>query len=143
MAKDPASSWRRNLDIPKLAPLLAKAAIQLQIEGISDETDFHDPKSTKLRQARANLAMQIIESCLSLVGEGTGSAVELDTRPQGYFYRSRVEPKENEVLSQREALGKYLGCKPGVEILMSEADFVAASIKAASWTTGTTTPSTV
>ena len=71
MAKDPASSWRRNLDIPKLAPLLATAAIQLQIEGISDETDFHDPKSTKLRQARANLAMQIIESCLSLVGEGT------------------------------------------------------------------------
>lgn len=131
MAKNPSSSWRRNLDIPSIADKLVKAAIQLQIEGISDESDFHDPTDTKLRKARADLAIHIIETCLDLVGEGVGSEVELGTSPQGYFYRSRIAPTKNEVTSQREALAKYLGREPGVEILMTESDFVTAAIKAA------------
>ena len=126
-----ASPWRKSVEIEKIAPLLVKAAVQLQIEGITDPKIFSDPGDTKQRKARGEVAMTIITESLEAVGKGVGGAIELDNRPEGFFQRSRTKAKGDEVMSQRDAIARYLEKEAGAEILLSEAELVTATIKAA------------
>ena len=126
-----ASPWRPSLKVQELAPLLVEAAVQLQIPGVNDPEEFQDPGDTKGRKARADLAAQIVENSLKAVAKGAGSSIELDGRKEPFFERARTKPKEHELVSQKEAIAKFLGVEADGEILLSESELVSATIRAA------------
>lgn len=126
-----ASPWRPALKVQELAPLLVKAAVQLQIPGVNDPEEFQDPGDRDGRTNRASLATQIIEKSLKAVGKGVGGAIELDGRKEPFFDRARTKPKDHELVSQKEAIAKFLGVEADGEILLSESELVTAAIKAA------------
>ena len=125
------SPWRPSLKVQELAPLLVEAAVQLQIPGVTDPVEFQDPGDRDGRIKRANLATQIIEQSLEAVAKGAGGAIELDTRKEPFFERARTKPKEHELVSQKEAIAKFLGLEADGEILLSESELVSATIRAA------------
>ena len=125
------SPWRPALRVEELAPLLVEAAVQLQIPGVTDPGEFQDPGNRDGRTKRANLATQIIEQSLELVGKGGGGAIELDGRKEPFFERARTKAKDHELVSQKEAIAEFLGLDPSGEILLSESELVTGAIKAA------------
>ena len=125
------SPWRPALKVQELAPLLVNAAVQLQIPGVNDPEEFQDPGDTKGRSNRALLATQIIEQSLEAVAKGAGGAIELDGRKEPFFDRARTKAKDHELVSQKEAIARFLGIEATGEILLSESELVTAAIKAA------------
>ena len=125
------SPWRPALKVEELAPLLVDAAVQLQIPGVTDPAEFEDPGDRDGRTKRAILATQIIEKSLEAVAKGTAGPIELYSEKEPFFDRARTKPKDHEVLSQKEAIAKFLGIELKGEILLSESELISGALKAA------------
>ncbi len=123
------SAWRPSLKVADMAPLLAGAAVQMEIEGVTKAEDFDDPTTRAARTQLAVVIQSIVESALTQVAAGGAGSVELGDRPEEFFQRARTEPKDHEIKSQHEALLEYLGLDE--ELILSEQDMVTAAIQAA------------
>ncbi len=125
------SAWRPTFRPVEWASLLANAAIQLEIEGVSGPEDFADPEERKARERAAALALSIIKSSLEHIASGGSSSVELGEGLEVFFQRCRSEKKEHEIVSQEAAIKDFLGVEGDGEIMISELQLVEGAIRAA------------
>lgn len=123
------SPWvRTRVAMEPLVPLVRKAAARL---GIAEAVELQDPRSKGKRQELASLAFDVIEKALAAVGEGNvGETISFADDPEPYFHRARQKPQEGEVMSQRDAIIKFLNLS-GDKLILSEADLVAGALRAA------------
>jgi hypothetical protein len=129
--KKSVSPWRPAINVPEFADLLAKAAVQLQIEGVEGPEAFDDPETTAGRTAKNKLILSTIQAALEAVASGAGNGVELSDNPEPFFQRARMKPNDGELRSQQSAIVSFLGLEPTNQIVISESELVAHALKAA------------
>jgi hypothetical protein len=131
--KESTSPWRPAIPIQSTewAELLAKAAVQLNIEGVQGPEAFEDTRLTDDRTAKSKLIVEIVKVALEAVVSGSGNGVELSDKPEPFFQRARTKPTDGELRSQQSAIVSFLGLEPTNQIVISEAELVGHALKAA------------